>query len=239
MPPPPGRLLVAVATYNEIENVPSLVAEILAVIPTADILIVDDDSPDGTGAWCEKRSADEPRLSCLRRTGQRGLGSATLAAFRHAIDRDYDLLITMDADFSHSPQALPSLVAAARDADVAIGSRYVEGGLIEGWPRTRRVASRLVNAASGLLAGLSPRDSSGAFRCYRVAALRRIDLGAIRARGFGYLEETLWHLQRANAKMVEVPITFCERRAGTSKINLGEACGKLKTIFRLAVQRWQ
>jgi dolichol-phosphate mannosyltransferase len=239
MPDPPGRLLVAVATYNEIDNLPALVEAILMELPTADILIVDDDSPDGTGRWCDERSASEPRLTCLRRTGERGLGSATLAAFRYAIERGYDLILTMDADFSHSPDALPRLVAAAGEADVAIGSRYVAGGTIEGWPRTRRLASRLVNNASRLLAGLAPRDSSGAFRCYRVDALRRIDLAAIRSKGFGYLEETLWHLQRARAKMVEVPITFRERRAGRSKVHLGEAVGKLKTICRLAVRRWR
>lgn len=239
MPDPPGRLLVAVATYNEIDNLPSLVDAILAELPTADILVVDDDSPDGTGRWCEERSATEPRLACLRRTGKRGLGTATLAAFRLAIDRGYDFILTMDADFSHSPEALPTLVAAAQDADVAIGSRYVEGGRIVGWPRTRRLASRLVNNASRYLAGLAPRDSSGAFRCYRVCALRRIDLAAIRSHGFGYLEETLWHLQRSRAKIVEVPITFHERRAGRSKVHFGEAVGKLKTICRLAVGRWR
>lgn len=239
MPDPPGRLLVAVATYNEIENLPPLVDAILAELPTADILVVDDDSPDGTGRWCKERSASEPRLACLRRTGERGLGSATLAAFRYAIGRDYEFILTMDADFSHPPVYLPALVAAARDADVAIGSRYVAGGKIVGWPRTRRVASRLVNSASRYLAGLAPRDTSGAFRCYRIEALRRIDFDAIRSHGFGYLEETLWHLQRARAKIVEVPITFRERRAGRSKVHLGEAFGKLKTICRLAVQRWR
>lgn len=239
MPDLPGRLLVAVATYNEIDNLPALVDAILAELPTADILVVDDDSPDGTGRWCEERSATEPRLACLRREGQRGLGSATVAAFRYAIDLGYDFVITMDADFSHPPEYLPTLVAAARDADVAIGSRYVAGGQIVGWPRTRRLASRLVNNASRYLAGLAPRDSSGAFRCYRVEALRRIDLDAIRSHGFSYLEETLWHLQRAPAKMVEVPITFHQRRAGRSKVHVGEAFGKLKTIFRLAVKRWR
>ena len=225
------------ATFNEIENIPSLVNAILTALPTADILIVDDDSPDGTGAWCREHAAGEPRLSCVHRMGERGLGSAIVAALRHAIDRDYECVLTMDADFSHPPEVLPDLLAAAESADVAIASRYVPGGAIEGWPIGRRLVSRAVNFASRRLAGIASHDSSGGFRCYRVAALRQIDLTAIRSKGFGFLEEVLWHLQRSGAKMVEVPFTFRERRAGRSKVNVSEAVGKLKTIGRLAVLR--
>lgn len=237
MPQPAGRLLVAVATYNEAESLPGLVDAILTTLPTADILVVDDDSPDGTGRWCDERAAHEPRLVCLHRTAERGLGSATIAAFHYAIKQGYDFVLTMDADFSHPPEFLASLVAAAESADVAIGSRYVEGGAIEGWPRSRRWISRVVNAASRHLAGLTPHDCSGAFRCYRVDALRRIDLSDVQSSGFAYLEEILWFLQRAGARMVEVPITFRERQAGKSKTNLTEATGKLKTICRLALHR--
>ena len=235
----PGRALVAVATYNERDNLPPLVDAILAALPDADLLVVDDDSPDGTGAWCEQHASAEPRLKCLRRTSERGLGSATIAAFRYAIEHDYGLVLTMDADFSHPPEFLTALVAAADSADVVIGSRYVAGGAIEGWPLPRRIVSRLINGASRHLAGLAPRDCSGAFRCYRVEALRRIDLAAIRSGGFAYLEEILWHLQRSGATIVEVPITFRERRAGRSKTTIGEGVGKLKTIGRLACMRFR
>lgn len=237
MPLSTGQPLVAVATYNERDNLPPLVAAILAALPECDVLVVDDDSPDGTGAWCDEYATAEPRLTCLRRTGERGLGSATVAALQYAVEHDYKFVLTMDADFSHAPESLPTLLAAAASADVVIGSRYVDGGSIEGWPLARRLVSKMVNAASRFAAGLAPRDCSGAFRCYRVEALRRIDLAAIQAGGFAYLEEILWYLQRAKARIVEVPITFRERRAGESKTTIREGIGKVKTIGRLAWRR--
>lgn len=235
--PIPGskeRILVALATFNEIENLPSLVDEILRVLPDADLLVVDDNSPDGTGAWCDERSANEPRIKCLHRSGKLGLGSAAIAAMRHALRENHDLIVTLDADWSHDPAHLPALVEAARVADVAVGSRYCPGGAIEGWPWRRRVLSRCVNRLSQWMLHLPVRDASGAFRVYRVAKLRELDLGALRAEGYSYLEEIVWHLARAGATFREVPITFRERRAGESKINLGEARAKLRTLWRLS-----
>lgn len=227
------RTLVALATYNEIENLPGLAAEILRVLPAADLLVIDDNSPDGSGRWCDAFAAGESRVHCLHRPGKLGLGSATLDAFRWALARDYDVVVTMDADWSHDPAYLPALVAATERADVAIGSRYVAGGSIVGWPLHRRMMSRLVNGLSGNLLRLPIRDASGAFRAYRVSALRRISLREIRATGYAYLEEIVWNLTRANARFVEIPIAFHERRAGQSKINLREATGKVATILRL------
>src|SRR3990170_2264451 len=160
------RTLVALATYNEIENLPRLTEEILRVLPTADLLVVDDNSPDGSGRWCDERAASEPRLSCLHRAGKLGLGSATLDAIRYAVAHDYDVIVTMDADWSHDPAHLPELVAATAHADVAIGSRYVEGGAIEGWPRHRRLLSRAMNRLSRPMLRLPIQDTSGAFRAY-------------------------------------------------------------------------
>jgi dolichol-phosphate mannosyltransferase len=230
------RTLVALATYNEIENLPDLVDEILRVLPEADVLVVDDNSPDGTGKWCDRRAASEPRLRCLHRPGKMGLGSATLEAARCAIDRGYDVFVTLDADWSHDPKHLPQLLGAVQYADVAVGSRYVPGGAIEGWPLHRRVASRSMNRVTRALLGLSVHDSSGAFRAYRVAKLREIDLAEIQSEGYAYLEETLWHLHRAGATFVEVPITFHERRAGRSKISAREAVAKLQMLLRLRKQ---
>jgi dolichol-phosphate mannosyltransferase len=227
------RTLVALATYNEIENLPGLSAEILGVLPGADLLVVDDNSPDGSGRWCDEFATTEPRVHCLHRAGKLGLGSATLDAFRWALARDYDVVVTMDADWSHDPSYLPALVAATEIADVAIGSRYVAGGAIVGWPLHRRLMSRTINGLSGVLLGLPIRDASGAFRAYRAAALRRISLEAIRATGYSYLEEIVWHLARADARFVELPITFHERRAGRSKVSLQEVGGKISTIARL------
>jgi dolichol-phosphate mannosyltransferase len=227
------RTLVALATYNEIENLPRLVDEILQALPDANVLVVDDNSPDGTGRWCDERAKLDPRLRCLHRLSKMGLGSATLAAAQRAIDEDYAVLITLDADGSHDPRHLSELVRATEQVDVAIGSRYCEGGEIEGWPLGRRLISRAVNSISRRLLRLPARDTSGAFRVYRVAALRKIELSSVEARGFAYLEELMWHLARAGATFAEVPITFHQRRAGHSKISLAEAAGKVITIGRL------
>jgi dolichol-phosphate mannosyltransferase len=230
------RILVALATYNELENLPRLVEEILHALPAADVLVVDDNSPDGTGRWCDDRVAAEPRLKCLHRPSKLGLGSATLAAIRFAIDHDYDIIVTLDADGSHDPRHLNELVHATDHADVAIGSRYCDGGEIEGWPWGRLVLSRFLNATSRLLLQLSVRDTSNAYRAYRIATLREVDLDCIQASGFAYLEELLWHLVRARARLVEIPITFHQRRAGRSKVNLREAAGKIITIGKLGLR---
>jgi dolichol-phosphate mannosyltransferase len=227
------RILVALATYNEIENLPRLVDEILLVLPAADVLVVDDNSPDGSGRWCDRQAAVEPRLRCVHRLAKLGLGSATVAAIRRALDENYDVIVTLDADGSHDPRYLGDLVRATERTDVAIGSRYCEQGAIEGWPIVRRILSRSLNSVSRVLLRLPVRDTSGAYRAYRVAKLREIDLGAVSARGFAYLEELLFHLARAGATFVEVPITYHQRRGGRSKAGLREAAGKIITIGKL------
>jgi dolichol-phosphate mannosyltransferase len=227
------RTLVALATYNEVENLPTLVDAIEAALPEADVLVVDDNSPDGTGKWCDDRATTDARLKCIHREGKLGLGSATIAAMHYAMANGYELIVTLDADWSHDPCDLAELVAATGHADVAIGSRYVEGGEIDGWPRHRRLLSRWMNGLSRTMLGLPIHDTSGAFRAYRVAKLRDIHIDGIRSAGYAYLEEILWHLAQADATFAEVPITFRERRAGRSKINVGEAVGKLATLVRL------
>ena len=169
------------------ENLPRLTREILAALPEADVLIIDDNSPDGTGQWCDEAVAGEPRWHCLHRAGKQGLGTAIIAGMRYAIERGYRYVLNMDADFSHRPAYLPALVAGMEGAggqdadahgpvDVMIGSRYVPGGGVEGWPLRRHLMSRGVNLYARRLLGLSARDCSGGYRCYRTAALRRIDL---------------------------------------------------------------
>ncbi len=232
-----SRLLVALATYNEIDTLPSLVDEVERVLPDADVLVVDDNSPDGTGEWCARRAITDSRLRCLHRPGKMGLGSATQAAMRFALDGPYDVLVTMDADWSHDPQYLPAVAEAVEGADVALGSRYCEQGAIDGWPIGRRILSRGVNWLSGFLLRMPVRDSSGAFRAYRVTALKKIDLDALRSTGYSYQEEILWRLHRSGAELVEVPITFRERRAGRSKINVREAFDKASTLLRLFLSK--
>lgn len=230
-------ILVALATYNEMENLPSLVEAIHAVLPAADVLVVDDNSPDGTGDWCREFSDEASWFRCLHRDGKLGLGTALAAAMQHAADHDYQLLITLDADWSHPPDRLPQLVAATESADVAIGSRYCPGGGIEGWPLRRRIASRMINLLARLLVGLPVSDCSGNCRAYRVGVLRRLDRQDIHAAGYAFLEEILWHLHRDGARFAEVPIVFTDRRAGQSKINLREMIGAARTLTGLAWRR--
>jgi len=232
------RTLVAIATYNEIENLPSLVEAVEQTLPDADVLVVDDNSPDGTGRWADERAAADPRLAVIHREGKLGLGSATFAAMRRAIDDRYDVVCTLDADWSHPPDRLPALVGLLEGADVAIGSRYVAGGRIVGWPWRRHAASRVVNAAARLLLRLPTRDSSGAFRAYRVEKLRELDFDRMRGTGYAYLEEILWRLRRRGARMAEAPITFTERRAGSSKINRAEALAAVRLLLRLGWAEW-
>lgn len=235
---PPAKTLVTLATYNEIENLPRLVEEIFQYAPQVDVLVIDDNSPDGTGAWCDRRAAEELRLRCLHREGKLGLGTATIAGMRHALEHGYEQVLNMDADFSHHPRYLPDLLAGMEregDArvDVMIGSRYVRGGRIEGWPLKRHLMSRGVNLYARLLLGLKSKDCSGAFRCYRTELLRKLDFDCILSRGYSFQEEILWRLKRLGARFGETPITFVDRERGSSKINSGEARSALRIILNL------
>ena len=229
------RTLVTIATYNEIENLPLLVDAIWEVAPQVDILVIDDNSPDGTGRWCDERVPSEPRLRCLHRAGKLGLGTATIAGMKYAIEHDYDLMLNMDADFSHHPRYIPALLAGMQQADVTIGSRYVPGGGVKDWPFKRRFMSWGVNTYARWLLGLRPRDCSGAFRCFRVDLLRKIDFDSIWSRGYSFQEEILCHLKRAGARFTESPILFADREKGQSKINSREALSALGIIFRLGI----
>ncbi len=240
---PTSRILVAVATYNEIDNLPRLVAGIRQVLPEADVLIIDDSSPDGTGQWCDRQAAQDPRLRCLHRPAKQGLGTATVAALHYAIERDYALTITMDADFSHDPAYLPAILAdmdppGGPAADVVIGSRDTSGGQIRGWPWQRRWMSRAINGYTRCLLGLKVRDCSSAYRCYRTARLRALDLSQIRSRGFAVFEELLWRLRRVGARFTETPIVFVDRDRGASKISRHEALSALWIITQLGLERF-
>ncbi len=237
------KTLVTVATYNERENLPLLVEAVFEQLPAAEMLVVDDGSPDGTGQWCDEFGRGDPRLRCLHRSGKLGLGTAIVAAMRYAVEHGYDYMLNMDADFSHHPRYLPAIVAAMdppddEPADVVIGSRYVAGGGVEGWPLKRRLMSAAVNLYARTLLGLRPRDCSGGYRCYRVDLLRRLDADAIISRGYSFQEEVLWRLKRLGARFREVPIVFADRQRGTSKINGREAWAALWILFRLGVKNW-
>jgi dolichol-phosphate mannosyltransferase len=235
------KTLVTIATYNEIENIPDLVDEVLRIVPEVDILVIDDNSPDGTGKWCDERAATDPRVHCLHRAGKLGLGTATIAGFQYAIQHGYRYVLNMDADFSHHPRYLPNFQRGMEPADgpavdVMIGSRYVPGGGVEGWPWQRHVMSRGINLYSRALFGLRPKDVSGAFRCYRTSLLAKLDFSSIRSHGYSFQEEILWRLKLLGARFAETPIVFADRTRGASKINSKEAVRALWLIFALGVR---
>jgi len=232
-----ASILVSLATYNEIENLPSLVEAVHAQLPDCHLLVVDDNSPDGTGRWCQQQAQQADWFSCVVREGKLGVGSALKLAMQEAVGRGYRSLVTMDADWSHPPEFLPALVAAGGAADVVIGSRYCPGGSIENWPWRRHLSSRAVNFFTRCLLGVPVRDCSGNFRLYSTALLEQLPWDDLQADGYAYLEEVLWHLHRRGATAVEVPIRFAERRAGQSKISMSEALGAAGTIVRLGWRR--
>lgn len=230
------RLLVSVATYNERANLPELVAAIHAELPGADVLITDDNSPDGTGDLADGISENDRRVHVVHRAAKLGLGTAILSAMRYAIDNEYDLVLNLDADFSHPPRYLRWLVAGMRDHDVVIGSRYVPGGGSVNWPAARRLISRAVNLFVRFALRLPVRDASGAFRCYRVSLLRRADLGAVRSRGYSFQQEVLYRCYRAGARITEFPIVFENRKAGASKVSVAESVRSLSMLAWLGVK---
>jgi dolichol-phosphate mannosyltransferase len=240
---PPQKLLVTMATYNELENLPDLVRKVFEVVPYAELLVVDDNSPDGTGQWVAEQVAVDARILCLHRPRKLGLGSATVDALKHAVKYQYTVVITLDADGSHDPREIPRMLERIRDEslsqpDIVIGSRYLPGGGTVGWPCYRRWMSRGINSFARLMLGLPVRDCSGAFRCIRVAMLQQVDLGSIRSHGYACLEEILWRFKQAGARFEEIPIVFANRQRGTSKINTRESLAALWMLFRLGVRNW-
>ncbi|TWU33802.1 polyprenol monophosphomannose synthase [Novipirellula artificiosorum] len=234
------RVLVGVCTYNEASNILPLVDRIRAALPDADLLIVDDNSPDGTAALIEDSFADDDAIRMIVRNNERGLGGAILRAMEEAIEGEYEFFLNLDGDLSHDPAQLPSLLekaATSPQIDVVIGSRYVSGGQLLGWPWHRRLMSRLVNQFATLCLRLPVRDCSGSMRCYRVSTLKTADLAGLRSQGYSLLEELLVQLNRQGAKMAEVPITFTDRERGSSKLTLQEAVRSIVQMLRLGFTR--
>jgi dolichol-phosphate mannosyltransferase len=234
---PGPRLLITLCTYNERENIERLIPEVLEQVRTADLLVIDDNSPDGTGSYAETLSTRDRRVHVLHRPEKLGLGTATLAGLTYALEQQYDLWLNMDADFSHHPRHLPALLAGAEQADVVIGSRYVSGGAVVGWGWKRHLMSRAINVYARLTLGLKTRDNSGAFRCYALEKLRTLDLDRFRSSGYAVQEELLYRCRRIGCTFLETPITFEDRRYGVSKINRKEAVVALWVMARLLADR--
>jgi dolichol-phosphate mannosyltransferase len=236
----PPRLLVTLATYNEAGNLRPLVEAIREQAPGAAVLVIDDNSPDGTGAIADELVAALPDVHVIHRAGKLGLGTAIIEGIEFAIAGGYDYLLNVDADFSHPPRFIPSLVAGMRDHDVMIGSRYVPGGGFEGgqFDLKRKFMSTGINLYARLFLGLPSKDNSGAFRCYRVSKLAAIDVRKrVRSRGYSFMEEILFWCRQVGCRIGETPIIFENRRAGVSKINKYEAYMALRIIFELGVGR--
>ncbi len=231
------RIAVTICTYNERENIRTLLPAIRQALPTADILVVDDNSPDGTAAEVEHIAKSDPQVHLLLRQHKAGLGAATLAGFAWVIERDFDYLINLDADWSHPPGVLPQLVQLMDAADVAIASRYIPGGGVQNWGLHRYFMSWGINSYSRVLLGIAARDCSGAYRCYRVSKLREIDFARFRARGYAFQEEILYRCRRVGCRFRETPFVFADRAVGESKINMKEVVRALRDIALLGVDR--
>jgi dolichol-phosphate mannosyltransferase len=219
MAEPVGPVLVVIPTYNERENLGPILRRLHAAVPGADVLVVDDASPDGTGALADEMAAADKRVRVLHRAGKAGLGAAYLAGFAEALAGEYQIVVEMDADGSHAPEDLPALLAALRDADLVLGSRYVPGGAVVNWPGHREWISRTGNLYSRLALGVQIRDITGGYRVFRRQVLEQLTLSAVSSQGYCFQVDMAWRAVQAGFRVREVPITFAERERGTSKMS--------------------
>ena len=227
-----GRVVMVVPTYNEVENLASIVARLRQAQPAVDVLVVDDGSPDGTGRLADELAAADPQVKVLHRTKKAGLGAAYLAGFRIALDAGYDVIGEMDADGSHQPEQLHRLLEAARTADLVIGSRWIPGGSIVNWPRSREALSRGGNLYVRLLLGMPVHDATAGYRLFRRATLEKINIDSVQSTGYVFQTDMAYRTLQAGMKVVEVPIEFIERERGESKMSRDVATESLKSITR-------
>ncbi|HEX6446819.1 MAG TPA: polyprenol monophosphomannose synthase [Streptosporangiales bacterium] len=213
------RVLVVIPTYNERDNLESIVGRLRSAVPSADVLVVDDGSPDGTGEIADRLAAADTAVNVLHRDGKQGLGRAYVAGFHWGLDRHYDVFVEMDADGSHQPEQLPSLLTALADADVVIGSRWVSGGVVRNWPRHRWVLSRGANVYTRLALRIPVRDATAGYRAYRAGVLQKIHIDDVASQGYCFQIDLVLRALRAGFRVVEVPIEFIERVEGTSKMS--------------------
>jgi dolichol-phosphate mannosyltransferase len=230
-----GPAIVAVPTYNERDNLERTVEAVRRSCPEIDVLIVDDNSPDGTGELADALAADDDSVHVLHRPAKQGLGAAYLAAFDWAGERSYRTVVEMDADGSHDPADLPRLLAALEGAEVAIGSRYIPGGRVRNWPLHRLALSRGAGVYTRLMLGLDVRDVTAGYRAYRLDALAKLDLGTVTSVGYCFQIDLTWRAVKAGFTIVEVPITFTERRAGASKMNRAITLEALRNLTRWGI----
>jgi len=236
------KALVIVPTYNERDNLPPLVAKLLSLPVQIDLLVVDDNSPDGTGQIADDLAAKHPQVNVLHRSEKNGLGRAYCAGFAWALARDYEYIMEMDGDFSHNPEDIAKFLDAAKDADLVIGSRYCNGIRVINWPLTRLVLSMSAGLYVRIITGMPFSDPTGGFKCFRRHALKSIDLDAVRSNGYSFQIELTHKLWRQGMRVVEVPIIFTDRFLGTSKISRKIVYEAVFMVWRLLLQnglrRW-
>jgi dolichol-phosphate mannosyltransferase len=233
-----GRVAIVMPTYNERQNLEIIAGRIREAVPDADLLVVDDNSPDGTGDLADKLAERDPHVQVLHRTEKAGLGRAYVAGFSRALDAGYDLIVEMDADGSHRPEDLPKLLAAAAGADAVIGSRYVPGGTVVNWPKSRAFLSWGANFYNQVMLGVRVKDATGGFRVYHAQTLRRIDLSGIQSAGYCFQIDMTLRVLQAGLKITEVPITFVERERGASKMSSSVIFESFTRVARWGLDAW-
>jgi dolichol-phosphate mannosyltransferase len=214
------KTLVLMPTFNEISTLESSVQQLISINPQLDVLVIDDNSPDGTGYLADQLAKEDARVHVLHRSEKSGLGRAYIAGFHWGIAQGYELLVQMDADGSHRPEDLPALLAKAQEAGLVIGSRWIPGGEVKNWPKSRQLISRLGNWYAAAALDSEIKDMTAGFRIYQTELIRRLDLNSIEAQGYGFQVEMTYQTQRLGAKVIEVPIQFIERENGVSKMTL-------------------
>jgi dolichol-phosphate mannosyltransferase len=230
------RFMVVVPTYNERKNLEELAPRVLSALPGVELLVVDDGSPDGTGEYADGLSRSDPRVHVLHRPSKMGLGSAYVEGFRYALDAGAELILQMDADFSHDPDVIPELVERAGSYDVVLGSRYITGANVVNWPLSRLFLSYFANVYTHLVTGLPLRDSTGGFKCFRRKVIESIDLGAIRSDGYSVQIEVNFRCWRRGFSIIEIPIVFVDRHAGTSKMSRRIVWEAMWLVWRLRLE---
>ena len=233
-----GRVVIVMPTYNERQNLEIIAGRIREAVPDADLLVVDDNSPDGTGDLADKLAEKDPRVQVMHRTEKAGLGRAYVAGFTWALESGYDLIVEMDADGSHRPEDLPRLLATSGQADAVIGSRYVPGGTVVNWPKSREFLSKGANIYNRIMLGVRVKDATGGFRVYRAATLRKIDLNGIESAGYCFQIDMTLRVLQGGMQIREVPITFVERERGASKMSNSVIIEAFTRVARWGLNSW-
>lgn len=213
------KSIVVIPTYNESKNIIKIIDKIFTVHSTIEILVVDDNSPDGTGKLVNQKMQETDRLHIIEREGKMGLGTAYLAGFKYALDRGYDYIMEMDADFSHNPEEIPNFLKYIEDYDLVLGSRYIKGVNVVNWPLKRLLLSYFANLYTRIITGMNIKDATGGFKCFRATALSQINFDEVKSNGYSFQIEMTYRLWKKGARVKEIPITFVDRMEGVSKMS--------------------